>query len=172
MTTRRAPRRKVAPGQLSAIVVLVLGAWMHPALSATGANTRCDQSMDEPPMSAAADSKLAIQVLDHGAAAAEDISREETAIDLPAESSHRLAGPRVDTMLRRVIDDVQLRQPQLSEPAEPESMSGPSEVEQAEAANEPAAMITTEQPDDTAALTEFSAEEFLRYRQQMFRKDI
>lgn len=172
MTTRRAPRRKVAPSQLSAIVVLALGAWMHPALSATGANTRCDQSMDGPPMSAAADSKLAIQVIDHGTGAAEEISLEETATDLPPESSHRLAGPRVDTMLRRVIDDAQLRQPQLSEPAQSDSISGPSEVENAEAANEPAAMISTEQPDDTAGLTEFSAEEFLRYRKQMFRKDI
>lgn len=162
----------MAPSKLSALVVLALGAWVHPALSATGANTRCDQSMDEPPMSAAADSKLAMQVIDHGTGTAEDISLEGTATDLLPESSHRQAGPRVDTMLRRIIDDTQLRQSQLSEPSQPDSMNGPLAVEKAEATDEPAAMISTERPDDAAGLPEFSAEEFLRYRQQMFRKDI
>jgi hypothetical protein len=33
-------------------------------------------------------------------------------------------------------------------------------------------MINTDQSDSAAELPEFSADEFLRYRQQMFRKDI
>ena len=66
MTTKQAPRRKVAPTHLSTILVLALGAWVHPALSATGVDASCDESIDTPPMSAASDGRLAIQVIDHG----------------------------------------------------------------------------------------------------------
>ena len=172
MTTRRAPRRRVASSQLSAIFVLVLGAWVHPALSATAVNTRCDQAIDSPPMPAAADSKLTMQVVDHGTTAAEDISLDETSTDLSPNLIEALTRSRVERILRRISDEAKLRQPPLSEPARPDTMSGPLAVEKSEAVEEPAAMINTEQSDSAAELPEFPADEFLRYRQQMFRKDI
>jgi tetratricopeptide (TPR) repeat protein len=51
--------------------VLVLGAWVHPALSATAVNTRCDQSIDSAPISADADHKLAMRVIDQAVAKAD-----------------------------------------------------------------------------------------------------
>jgi hypothetical protein len=153
--------------------VLVLGAWVHPALSATAVNTRCDQSIDSAPISADADHKLAMRVIDHGSTAAEDISLDETSTDLSPNLIEALARSRVETILRRISDEAKLRQPQLSEPAHPETISGPLAVEKSEAVEEPAAMINTDQSDSSAVeLPEFSADEFLRYRQQMFRKDI
>ena len=152
--------------------MLVLGAWVNPALSATGANTRCDQSIDSPPTPAAADSKLSIRVIDHGSTAADDISLEETSTDLSPNLIEALARSRADTILRRISDEAKLRQPRLSEPASADTMSGPLAVEKSEAVEEPAAMINTDQSDSAAEHPEFTADEFLRYRQQMFRKDI
>ena len=169
---KRAPRRRVASSQLSALVVLALGTWAHPALSATDADTRCDRAMDAAPISAAADSKLTIQVIDHGTNAADAISLEEATTDLSPDSTDRLAPPRVATSLRRIIDEARLRQPQFSEQVWPDTMSAPLAVEKTETVEEPTTMINTDQTDGTAELPEFSADEFLRYRQQMFRKDI
>jgi len=175
LTTKRAPRRKVAPSQPGAIFVLVLGAWMHPALSATDANTRCDQSIDAPAMAAAANNKLAIQVVDHGmntAAGTDDISPEETAADQAAESSDRRAAPRVDIMRQRIFDEVPLQQPQLSESEQPDGMRGSLAIDKTKVVEEPAAVNNTDQTDGADELPEFSGDEVLRYRQQMYRKDI
>ena len=172
MTIERAPRRKVAPSQLGAIFVLVLGAWVHPAFSATGAGARCDQSMDALPMSATDESKLAIQVIDHGtstAVAAGDESLDAEAGELAPASSGRPTPPRVDSMLRRIFDEAQLRQLQL---AGPEPADEPLAVDGTEAGDEPAAVLDTVQTDGGAELPGYSADEMLRYRRQMFRKDI
>ena len=175
MTTKQAPRRKVAPTHLSTILVLALGAWVHPALSATGVDASCDESIDTPPMSAASDGRLAIQVIDHGRNTAvpnEEISLDEASADVGPESSDRRTGPRVDVMLRRIFDEARLRRPQLTEPEQPDDMSGPLAVDKSETGEEPAAVISTNQTDGAAELPGFSADELLRYRQQMFRKDI
>ncbi len=155
--------------------MLALGAWVNPALSATGADARCDQSIDTPPMSAATDSKLIIQVIDHGrntAVANEDVSIDESPVDPAPELSDRLTGPRVDVMLQRIFDDARLRHPQLAEPEQPDDVSGPLAIDQSEAGEEPAAVISTDQTDGATELPGLSADELVRYRQQMFRKDI
>jgi hypothetical protein len=175
LTTEQAPRRKVAPTHLSTILVLALGAWVHPALSATGVDASCDESIDTPPMSAATDNKLAIRVIDHGrntAVSNEEISLDETSADVAPESSDRRTGPRVDVMLRRIFDEARLRHPQLADPEQPDDMSAPIAVDTSEASEEPAAVISTDQTDGATELPGFSADELLRYRQQMFRKDI
>ena len=175
MTTAQAPRRKVAPSHLSAIFVLALGAWVHPALSATGADARCDQSLDAPQISAAADTGLTIRVIDHGAntaVAADDISLEETPVDFAPESSERSTEPRIDVMLRRIYDESQSRQRQLTEAELPDDIGGTLAVDKSDAVEEPAAVISTDQADHTTELPGFSADELLRYRQQMLRKDI
>lgn len=168
MTRKQAPRPRVAPSQLSAIIVLTLCAWVHPALSATGADARCDHSIDTLPMSAATDSKLAMRVIDHGDSAAlegNDIPLEAAVTGPALESPDRPGEPQVDIMLRPISDDAQLPQSRLSEPDEVEVVGAPLAVGRTKA-------IDTSQTDVAAELPGFSADELLRYRQQMFRKDI
>lgn len=173
MTRKQAPRPRVAPSQLSAIIVLTLCAWVHPALSATGADarcdhSRCDHSIDTLPMSAATDSKLAMRVIDHGNSAAlegNDIPLEAAVTGPALESPDRPGEPQVDIMLRPISDDAQLPQSRLSEPDEVEVVGAPLAVGRTKA-------IDTSQTDVAAELPGFSADELLRYRQQMFRKDI
>jgi hypothetical protein len=75
-------------------------------------------------------------------------------------------------MLRRIFDEARLRHPQLADPEQPNDMSAPIAVDTSEASEEPAAIISTDQTDGATELPGFSADELLRYRQQMFRKDI
>ena len=175
MTAKQAPQRNVAPLHLSAIVVLALGAWVHPALSATGADARCDQRIDALPMSTPGDGKLAIRVLDHGtnaALAGNDIPLEAAVTGPSVESPDRPSEPRIDVMLRRLSDDTRLPQSGLSEPDEVEVVAAPLAVGKTKAIEKPATELDTNQTDVAAELPGFSADELLRYRQQMFRKDI
>lgn len=175
MTTKQAPRRKMASSQLGAIIVLAIGAWVHPAFAATAADARCDQPIDAPPMSAASESKLSIQVIDHGTSAAvasDDTSLTEAVADAAPESSDGPRGPRVDIILRRIFDEAQLRQPQLAGPEHADDLATPFAVDKTEAIEEPATVLDSEQSDVAAELPGFSADELLHYRQQMFRKDI
>ena len=175
MTTRQAPQRRVAPFHLSALLVLALGAWVHPAFSATGADARCDQQMDNPPMSASDDGKLAIRVLDHGTstAAASDALSLERSVTVPAlESSGRPGGAEVDVFLRRDVNEAKLQQSPLSGPDEADDVDAPLAVGKTEVIEEPAAALDTDQADASTRLPGFSADELLRYREQMFRKDI
>jgi hypothetical protein len=153
----------MASSQLGAIIVLAIGAWVHPAFAATAADARCDQPIDAPPMSAASESKLSIQVIDHGTSAA---------VASDPESSDGPRGPRVDIILRRIFDEAQLRQPQLAGPEHADDLATPFAVDKTEAIEEPATVLDSEQSDVAAELPGFSADELLHYRQQMFRKDI
>lgn len=175
MTRKQAPPCNVAPNHLSAIFVLAVGAWANPALSATGTDARCDQSIDAPPVTAMADTELTIQLIDHGANtndAHDEISPGETSVDLAPESSDRSTEPRIDVMLRRIADEAQMRQPQMTGREQPDDPSGPLTVEKAETVEDPAAAINTGRPDGESELPGLSADELLRYRRQMLRKDI
>ena len=153
----------------------MLGAWVHPALAATGTDASCDQSMDEPSMSIVDNRRLPLDVIDHGAgvtAAAGDVSLHDTLDDSGTETASRPAGPRVDIILRRIFDEARARQPDLSEPEEPGVLSAPLAVDKSENAEEPPAGLETDAVDSGAALPGFSADELDRYRQQMYRTDI
>lgn len=169
MTGKQAPRRHVASSLLSAATVLVLGAWACPSLAATGSDARCDQSLDQPPMSPADSGDLAIQVIDHGTATAtDDLAVEETGAD-PAGGSK---GPRVEVMLRRIFDEARARQPGLPQLEFAEDRNAPLAVDQADGIEEPAAVLEAEPAESATELPGFSADELLRYRRQMFRTDI
>lgn len=175
MTTRRAPRRRVASSYLSAVLLLVLGAWVHPALSATGAGARCDHPVDAPPMSADADNKLAIQVIDHGTSTS--VADREVAVDDafsdPVPQSPSLHTERAaDDMLQQIFGEARTLQPPLSETGLVDDRGTPLAIDKAEAMEEPTAVLETDQADVAAELPGFSADELLRYRQKMFRKDI
>ena len=119
-------------------------------------------------MSAATDSKLAMRVIDHGDSAAlegNDIPLEAAVTGPALESPDQPGEPQVDIMLRPISDDAQLPQSRLSEPDEVEVVGTPLAVGRTKA-------IDTNQTDVAAELPGFSADELLRYRQQMFRKDI
>ena len=175
MKTERAPRRRVAPSLLSALSVLVLGTWGHPALSATASDARCDQPIDTPSLSIADDRRIPLKVIDHPAArttAADDISLDDTVDEGSAETAAAPTGPRVDIMLRRIFDEARARQPNLAEPEQTGDLSAPLVVDKSENVEEQAAGLESDPVDSLAELPGFSADELHRYRQQMYRTDI
>ena len=175
MTSRQAPRRKVAPSLTSALIALVLGAWISPSPAATGTDARCDQSLDATPMSLADESKLRIRVIDHGtatAAATDDISLDDTVADPEPSAAGGSKGPRVDVMLRRIFEEAEARQPGLAEPEQAGDRSAPLAVDKTENAEEPTAVLETNPTAAPAERPDFSSDELLRYRQQMYRTDI
>ena len=175
MKTRQAPRRKVAPSLASALIALVLGAWINPSPAATGTDARCDQSLDATPMSLADDSKLRIQIIDHGsatAAATDDISLDGTAADPVPSTAGGSKGPRVDVILRRIFEEAEARQPGLPESEQAGDLSAPLAVDKTETTDEPAAVLEADPTAAPAERPDFSSDELLRYRQQMYRTDI
>ena len=175
MTTRQAPRRGTASSRLCAAALLVLGAWVHPALSATGSDASCDQPLVGPPMSIEDNRRLPLEVIDHGpnvTAAAGDVSLEDTLNEPGTEMAPGPAGPRVDIILRRIFDEARARQPDLSEPEQPGDLSAPLAVDKSENLEESSAGLETDTIDSGAELPGFTADELHRYRQQMYRTDI
>jgi hypothetical protein len=168
LTDKQAPRRKVASSLLSATIVLVAVGWAHSSLAATDTGARCDQSMDPPPMSPADDGSLAIHVIDHGTAnvaVMEAVPVEESAVD-------GSTGPRAEITLQRILDETRARQPARTEPELVEGRSTPLAVRKTDGVDEPTAVLDAEPADSTTEMPGFSADELLRYRQQMFRTDI
>jgi len=175
LTTRQAPRRKVAPRLLCTVSVLALAAWVHPASSATGTDARCDQSMDAPTMSMSDDGKLALSVIGHGtstAAEADDLQLEDAAADPATDIASYPANPRADAMLRRIFDEARVPQPSPSKPNETGNLSAPLAVDKTEKVDDTAAVLEFDPADSTAELPGFSPDELSRYRQQMYRTDI
>ena len=155
--------------------MLALGAWVHPAFSATGTDASCDQSLDSPSMSMADDRNLPLQVIDHGAvgtAAAGDMPFDDTDADPTARTPTRSTGPDVDLILKGMFDEARARQPGLSEPEQTADLSAPFVVDQSETIEEPATGLETDPVDSAAKLPGFSSDELHRYRKQMYRTDI
>ena len=75
-------------------------------------------------------------------------------------------------MLRRIFDETRARQAGLPEPEILEDRSAPLAVDQADGIEESAAVLEAAPADSTTELPGISADELLRYRQQMFRTDI
>ena len=178
MTSRQAPTGKVAPSVLSAVAVLALCTFVHPSLAATGSDASCDQPLDAPPMSPAADRRLAISAINHDSASVAATSRvpldadKDARADAPRASASDRAGPRVEMMLRRIFDDAQARQPSLSEPEQDNDFSAPLAVDKSENGEEEAGRLEADPAEGTAELPRFGADELLHYRQQMYRRDI
>jgi len=172
---KQAPRRRVAPSLLSAITVLALGAWMHPAYSATGTEANCDQSLESPTLSLANSQEIPLRLIDlgaAGAAASDTISIDDPGADPATKNTVRPTGPRVDIILRRIFDEARARQPSLSEPEQTVDLSAPLADDKSENVEEPAAGLETDPVDSPAELPGFSADELHRYRKQMYRTDI
>jgi len=162
----------VAPSLLSALAVLALGVWTHPAFSATGTDARCDQSLDSPSMSIADNRKLPLQVIDHGTAAAGQISFDDRDVDPTTKAPPGPAGARADIILKRILEEARARQPKLPGPEQTADLSPPLVVDQSKSIEDPAAGLEADPVDSPAALPGFSADDLHRYRKQMYRTDI
>jgi hypothetical protein len=77
-----------------------------------------------------------------------------------------------DDMLQQIFGEARTLQPPLSETGLVDDRGTPLAIDKAEAMEEPTAVLETDQADVAAELPGFSADELLRYRQKMFRKDI
>lgn len=161
--------------------MLVLGAFVHPSLAATGSDTSCYQPIDAPPMTPSLDRKLTISVINRSAtraAATTPVELDDTSgpdADTPpdtADVAADRAGPHVETMLRRIFDDAQARQPTLSQPETDDDFSAPFAVDKSENVDEPAGVLDADPVEGTTELPGFGADELLRYREQMYRTDI
>ena len=176
MTHRKAPRSIERLSGLSALLVFALGFAMSPALAATGADTRCDQSVDSPQMPDVRNSNLTIEVVDHGAT--ESVAPGQLSIDRAREDGGTATPsvddrPRVETLLRRIFDEPQLRTPELAPAEEAEERSAPFAVDKSENGEEKASTAPGDDASDVAPrLPGVSGDELLRFKQQMYRTDI
>jgi hypothetical protein len=81
--------------------------------------------------------------------------------------------PRVETLLRRIFDEPQLRTPEIPETAESDERSAPFVVDKPEKVEKPAASVPDAETSDVAPrLPGVSSDELLRFKQQMYRTDI
>ena len=172
---QRAPCGKVTQRLLCAVSALVLGGWMLPSFAATGTDTRSDPSMEIPPMSLSDGREIPLQVIDHGAAGlvdAESLPLDDAAAGSCADAVEPPAEPRVEIMLRRIVDEARAREPRMQQPREDEAFNAPLAVEKTESLEDRPGVLETDPAEASAEFPGFGAGELLRYRQQMYRTDI
>ena len=176
MTHRKAPRSTERLSGLSALLVFALGSAMSPASAATGADTRCDQSVDSPQMPDVRNSNLTLEVVDHGVT--ESVTPGQLSIDSAVEDGGNAIPsvddrPRVETLLRRIFDEPQLRAPEIAPAEEAEERSAPFAVDKSENGDDKASSNPGDDANDVAPrLPGVSGNELLRFKQQMYRTDI
>ena len=150
---------------LSTLALFVLAAWSSSALAATGAETRCDQSVLSVDMPDESHSGLAIDVVDHGPARSSGVIEQDPADDA--------SGPQVEILLRRIFDEPQLRPVDADESENVEEMTAPLAVDQVETVEEAAKKANSDESSNTSAdLPGVSADDLLRFKRQMYRTDI
>ena len=175
MTIRRAPRDTVTQRLASALLALVLSAWMLTSHAATGTDARSDPSMEIPPLSLSAGREIPVQVIDHGTAGLvdpESLPLDDAAAESSADAVETPGKARVEMMLRRIFDETRAREPRLQQPREDEDFNAPLAVEKAEPMESHPGVLETDPAEATAEFPGFGAGELLRYRQQMYRTDI
>jgi hypothetical protein len=176
LTHRKAPRSTERPSVLSALLVVAFGFAMSPALAATGADTRCDQSVDSQQMPDVRNSNLTLEVVDHGPT--ESVTPGRLSIDSAVEDGGNAIPsvddrPRVETLLRRIFDEPQLRTRELAPAEEADERSAPFAVDKSENAEEKASTAPGDDASDMAPrLPGVSGDELLRFKRQMYRTDI
>ena len=176
MTHRMAPRSTSRLSGLSASLVFALGFAISPALAATGADTRCDQPVDSPQMADVSNNRLTLEVVDHGTT--ETVTPGQLSIDSAVEDGGNANPsvddrPRVETLLRRIFDEPQLRTPEFAPAEEADERSAPFAVDKSENGEDKASSAAGNDANDvTPRLPGVSGDELLRFKQQMYRTDI
>ena len=174
MTHRKAQANTAIVRGLGALLVLALGASVSPALAATGTN--CDQAAESPPLPEPGTGALNFEVVEHA------ISGHEAPGRLSVDGSAESGGsgletdpgpPRVETLLRRIFDETQLRAPDFLESDEPEERNAPMAIDKPESVNSTsAAPGEAEDVVPGPRLPGISRDELLRFKRQMYRTDI
>lgn len=176
MTHRKAPGCTETLNGLSALLLLALGTSMSPALAATSADTRCDQSVGSPEIPIVHHRNLTLEVVDHGSTSAVEPGQlsvdgaiEDGGSKVPAVDER----PRVETLLRRIFDEPQLRTTEAPPAEDADGRSVPFAVDKSENVEKPAATAPEDEASDIApSLPGVSSDELLRLKQQMYRTDI
>ena len=156
--------------------MVALGSAMSPALAATGADTRCDQSVDSPQMTDVRSSNLTLEVVDHGAT--ESVTPGQLSIDSAVEDGGATIPsvddrPRVETLLRRIFDEPQLRTREIAPAEEVDERSAPFAVDKSDNGEEKTSTTSGDDANDIAPrLPGADGDELLRFKQQMYRTDI
>lgn len=175
MTGKQAPRFDVTRTRPSATIALAILACVHPALAATGTDARCDQSLDARPMSPSDETELAIEIVDHGTAialAADALSLDEPDTVVIPGAAGALLRPRVELVLREKLDQSVAHTPLPSKSGEVVDRGMPLAVEKTENEDRPSPVVEAEPAETTAELPGLSRDDLIRYRQQMYRRDI
>jgi hypothetical protein len=161
---------------LGALSVLALVAFVSPAFAATAADTRCDPSADAPGLPEAGTSSLTIEVVEHTSMSPVapgrvtiDASMDDGGSDLEPESGP----PRVEALLRRILDNTRHRAPGLPGIDEAERDDAPLATDQSESIDAPVSESTEPESDLTAPrLPGISGDDLLRFKRHMYRTDI
>jgi len=176
MVHRMAPRSVERLSGLSALLLLALGTSTSPALAATSADTRCDQSAESPALPDVHPGRLTLEVVDHDASesAAPGRISVDSAIEHGGSSDTSVNDPpRVETLLRRIFDEPQLRAPEVPTTDDSDERSVPFVVEKPDKVEKPAATGPEAEAGDAAPrLPGVSSDDALRFKQQMYRTDI
>lgn len=149
---------------------------MSPALAATGADTRCDPSAEAPQLPEAMPGTLTIEVVEHSSASpvtpgqlSLDGSTDEGGSGLEADPGP----PQVETLLRRIFDERQLRAPDPAEDDEPDTRTAPMAIDKSEAAEPPGSGAAKSKIDSAAPrIPGISGDDLVRFKRQMYRTDI
>lgn len=176
LTHRMAPRRIDPLSGLSALLLLALGTSMSPALAATNADSRRDQSAESPAMSDVRTNHLILEVVDHGesqSAAPGQLSVDSAIEAGGSVNSSTIEPPRVESLLRRIFDEPQLRTPEISTVEEADERSAPLAVDKSDNIEKPASAVPGKEASNAAPrMPGVSSDELLRFKQQMYRTDI
>jgi hypothetical protein len=171
MVHRMAPRRTGRFSGMSALL-LAVGVSTSPALAATSADSRCDQSAESPALPDVRPGDLSLEVVDHS------VTPGQTSVDSaiePGGSSNAPANerPRVETLLRRIFDEPQLRAPEVPETEEADTRSAPFAVDKPENAEKPTTTVPGDKDSEPSPhLPGVSSDDVLRFKRQMYRTDI
>jgi len=161
---------------LSALALLAIGgAWTNTAFASTGADARCDQSVDLPRLLDIPAEKLTIEVVDHGtsrAVAVGELSVDDLIVGDDAANPLDIR-PRVDVLLRKIFDEPQLGTLQAPQAEDVDARHVPLAVDKTENGEEAAATVDSGDGSDRAtALPGVSDDDLMRFKQQMYRTDI
>lgn len=176
MTRRKAPANAAITRSLGALFIFALGASVSPALAATGADASCDQSAESPPLPEPTTDALSLEVVEHA------VSDHDVPGRMSVDGSAEAGGsgldsssepPRVETLLRRIFDETQIRTPGLPESEDVKERNAPMATDNPESADSASAEFGDAQ--DAAPgprLPGISSDELLRFKRQMYRTDI
>lgn len=153
----------------SSLALLLLLAWSGAAIGATAVETRCDQSVRASDMPETRPTSFSIDVVDHGPVRPSRQIGGPPKIEIDTEE----LGESVEIVLRRIFDEPRLRPVDTSNADNLDDIAAPMAVDQGETVEESASESESDDARKTSArLPGVSEDELMRFKRQMYRKDI